>query len=128
MRTWIVMIALAGFLPQLFSCCALECGECTEPAFADDEHCCHHQHDTKPVRSPQPEPSHHLCVATHLFYVVRGDVAAPQLDWNAYAGVLPVAGDAVDSTQLAAQTRNVSVSLRLRSALRCRAESGVWIL
>ena len=130
MRLWIVIIALAGFVPQLFVCCAQDCGACTDPAMTDDKHQCHHHEDgeDEPAGSSHDDHSHHLCVATHLFYVVRAHDDAPQPDLNSLEAVPSMAVVAADATLIVAQCKNHSFSLSPPTALQLRAELGVWTI
>lgn len=129
-RIGIVIIALAGFVPQLFVCCAGDRGASADPAVAVEEHSCSHHHDgeDEPTESPHHDHPHHLCVATHLFYVVRVHDAAPQPSLNLLEAVRPVAEVATDAKSLVGQTGTFSFTASPPSALKLRAELGVWTI
>lgn len=96
MRPWLTILTLASFLPQQFACCVADCGSCVEsvqpvatgdshPAgyhshavcLAGREHLSHdHAHEPCPEESPA-DTDHHLCVSTHVFFVVRASDDLP---------------------------------------------------
>lgn len=86
MFRFVVLLTLAAQTLQLFACCENCCADtsaATDPV-AEAPKCCHHhacdsRQETPdvPRRPAHPEDSHHVCLATHVFYVrdARGGTA-----------------------------------------------------
>lgn len=126
MRLWIVIVALSGIVSQLFTCCADDCGaHITSAVTEEDEHDCAHHHEDSTLPSHE---EHHLCVATHVFYVLRGHDDAPQPSWNTLDVALPVAEIKLDSNQMAGESGVLARSAPPLAALRLRAGLGVWTI
>lgn len=133
MRGCWAIVALAGFVMQQFVCCAATCAEppllsIEQPAPVST--CCGHHHHG-PEQPQEPEPAHHLCVATHLFFIERvtptefaGDHASGWSD----AAVPPLPHfTGIDQYRMVERvsrdTAEWSPSARTRRAL-----AGVWLL
>ncbi|HUQ70462.1 MAG TPA: hypothetical protein VM165_13105 [Planctomycetaceae bacterium] len=130
MRTWFTLLALTGFLPQQFTCCAQSCGPCAESVDAHEaespcEHHGDHDHDF-PV--PSHDAPHHLCVATHLFYLTRSDTGSllPDLSLNYVA--VPALDAVLDQPLHSPSAVRASLSVRPSAAQRLRAVLNVWIV
>ena len=132
MRTWFTLLALACFLPQQFTCCAQNCGACATP---EDSHgveapCEHaaddHEHESSaPTHDPSP---HHLCVATHLFFTIRGDDAPLLSDFDLTQAIVPTL-DAVLVQQFSSPSAAfASLSLPPPNPQRERAVLSVWVI
>lgn len=136
-RTWFTLLALACFLPQQFMCCAESCNNCAEPTVAHDrgdndhgdevpcEHHGDHEHEVPPT---SPDQSHHLCVATHLFYVTNSDLAAPVPDLHSIQAVLSVWNALVDRHLDSPEAVIASLSVPPPAAQRLRAALSVWTI
>ena len=131
MQTWFTLLALACFVPQQFTCCAQSCGACVEIEESHEssstcEHDCEHSHETP--SAPHDHSSHHLCVATHLFYLASSDASSqlPDLSWiNA---ILPMQDAVVDLQFGRPRAIMASHSVPPHNAAQVRALLSVWIL
>lgn len=87
MFRFVVLLTLVAQTLQLFACCENCCADsstATVPV-AEAPKCCHHHHASNsrqeapdvPRRPAHPDDSHHVCLATHVFYVrgARGGAA-----------------------------------------------------
>ncbi len=87
MFRFVVLLTLVAQTLQLFACCENCCADtstATAPV-AEAPKCCHHHHAGEsrketpdvPRRPAHPDDSHHVCLATHVFYVrdARGGTA-----------------------------------------------------
>ncbi|OYW20426.1 MAG: hypothetical protein B7Z55_07280 [Planctomycetales bacterium 12-60-4] len=93
-RCWLSVFVLGCFLSQQFLCCGADCSMCAESEHhAGATSCCGHHHESptddhdEPASLPEHSP-HHLCVATHVFYVLRDhqDETPPNVaNWVALA-------------------------------------------
>jgi len=129
-RTWFTLLALACFLPQQFMCCAQSCGPCAEAADVHEaespcEHHGDHDHES-PV--PSRDAPHHLCVATHLFYLARSETASLSPDLRLVQAVLPVLDVAADRQSGGSTAVTAALSVRPPSPQRLRAVLGVWVV
>jgi hypothetical protein len=130
-RTWFTLLALTCFLPQQFTCCVQQCGTCVDSTAAHvAESPCEHHHDHHhDVPLPLSDHSpHHLCVATHLFYLAPGNAGALRFDLNVGEVVLPTFVEVVD---LQGNTRSgviASLSVPSPDPQRLRAVLGVWVV
>ena len=125
------IVALIGFVMQQFVCCAATCAsgpvttvEQTSPV----KTCCGHHHHA-PKQPAEPESSHHLCVATHLFFIER--VADAEFDH--FGGPLLTADRPVCLLSAIVQREpslcgSIGVEARPPSAHSRRALLGVWTL
>lgn len=149
MRWLGVVLVLCGFVLQQFSCCANCCapGEASSPtalakvapeaaATVRAHHRCQHAHHQPQAGSPQSVPAespheehgeHHLCVSSHLFFVLRpvdGDLTTPWLVTAAWVTVLP--DFALHTPQNATE---VSLShVRSPHPLAERSRLGHWLI
>jgi len=129
-RIWFTLLALVGFLPQQFTCCGQSCSPCAEVTAARDlqspcEHHGDHDHES-PV--PVHDAPHHLCVATHLFYLSRSETASLSPDLSLVQAVLPVL-DAVANQQSGGSIAvTAALSVRPPAPQRLRAVLGVWVV
>ncbi len=130
-HTWFTLLALACFVPQQFVCCAQSCGPCVE---AEDAHeaessCGHHgEHSHETPSAPHEHSSHHLCVATHLFYLASSDAGSqlPDLSW--IHAILPMQEAVVDLQFGGPRAVMASHSVPPPDAGQVRALLSVWIL
>jgi hypothetical protein len=132
-RAWFTLLALLCFVPQQFTCCAQSCGACTEPCEESHETAstCDHdhgEHDHEAPSTPHDHSSHHLCVATHLFYLVRTDAGSqlPDLCWT--HAVLPAQEAVVDLQFDRPLEVMASHSVSPHTAGHLRALLSVWII
>jgi len=131
MRTWFTLLALACFVPQQFTCCAQSCGTCAD---STDEHeaesPCEHdgEHGHESPLPTHDHSSHHLCVATHLFYLTRSDDGSSSPDLSLNPVVLPVLDAAVDQQLTSPRAVIASLSVRPPAPQRLRAVLGVWVI
>ncbi len=131
MRTWFTLLALACFLPQQFTCCAQSCATCVEPEETHEEgsSCEHHgEHGHEAPSAPHDHSSHHLCVATHLFYLARSDAGSqlPDLSW--IHAILPIQEAVVDLHFGSPRVVMASHSVPPPEAGEARALLSVWII
>lgn len=87
MFRFVVLLTLVAQTLQLFACCENCCADTSTATaqVAEAPKCCHHHHagDSRkeapdvPRRPAHPDDSHHVCLATHVFYVrdARGGTA-----------------------------------------------------
>lgn len=142
MFRFVVLLTLVAQTLQLIACCESCCADST-PAASEAivaPRCCHHDHDhargrepgdespVSPRRPSRREGSHHVCLATHVFYVREARERASDA-----AGQLKLAGlPTVAVPRLTAAPRVPSVDRPpLRPALTgasCRATLGVYLL
>jgi hypothetical protein len=83
----VVLLTLVAQTLQLFACCENCCADTSAatPLVAEAPKCCRHHHASDarkeapnvPRRPAHPDDSHHVCLATHVFYVrdARGETA-----------------------------------------------------
>lgn len=133
MRVWFTLLALACFVPQQFHCCVQSCGPCIEPH--DESHAkrssCGHDHRPQNPDSPsvpQDHSSHHLCVATHLFYLARTDADSPLPDLSGIDAVLPLPETVVDRQRGDPRVVLASHSVPPLRVGQIRALHGVWLI
>ncbi len=94
-----------------------------------DSPCEHHEeHDDETPSSPRDHSSHHLCVATHLFYLARSDAGSqlPDLSW-VYA-VFPLLDAVIDLRVDNPVAVMASHSVPPPTADQLRAFLSVWII
>ncbi|OYW25095.1 MAG: hypothetical protein B7Z55_00300 [Planctomycetales bacterium 12-60-4] len=101
----------------------------SEESHGVDSPCEHHGgHDGETPSSPRDHSSHHLCVATHLFYLARSDAGSqlPDLSW-VYA-VFPLLDAVIDLQVESPRAIMASHSVVPTAASQLRAVLGVWIV
>ncbi len=131
MRAWFTLLALACFVPQQFACCAQACDTYVkaEVVHETESPCEHHEgHGHEAPSTPHDHSPHHLCVATHLFYVSRSDAGSqlPDLSW--IHAILPMQDAVVDLQFGSPRTIMASHSVPPPHAGQLRALLSVWIL
>lgn len=130
-RTWTTLLALICFVPQQFTCCAQSCGTCveTEDAHETGSPCEDHgEHDQGAPSVPHDHSPHHLCVATHLFYLSRSDADSQLPDLNWIHAILAIQDAVVDLQSGSPHALMASHSVPLPAAGQVRALLGVWII
>ncbi|MDX1967086.1 MAG: hypothetical protein SFV23_07950 [Planctomycetaceae bacterium] len=130
-RTWFTLLALACFLPQQFTCCVESCGTCAQPVDAHGEEsvCDHHEDHDHDLPDPgHDHSSHHLCVATHLFYVTTSNMSLWSPDMSLNHAVPPVLDAAVDQQLTSPSAVIAWLSARSPAPQRLRAVLGVWVI
>ncbi|WLD13577.1 hypothetical protein [Planctellipticum variicoloris] len=131
MRTWFTVLALICFVPQQFTCCAESCESCEESVEAQEaKSACenHGDHDHESSFPARDGTSHHLCVATHLFYLAQGDADSLLLDLSLSQAVLPRLEAAVDQRLCKSFAAIAGYSVRPPAPRRQRAVLGVWVI
>lgn len=125
------IVALVGFVMQQFVCCAAACA-CDASTNSEQappiQACCHHHHHA-PEQPAEPVSSHHLCVATHLFFIER--VAVAEIDPLAgpiLAAALPLDPLAVIELREPQVRGSITEHSWSPPALARRAALGVWTL
>lgn len=128
MRTAFTWLVLANLFAQQFVCCAESCASDPAPAELDAKSPCGHEghnHDSGPSLPDGDPSSHHLCVATHLFYLRTdagmGMPAAPIL-----LSSFDLVSDALRGLPGRANVASHSVSPP--PASRLRAALSVWTI
>ena len=134
MRLSLTILVLTGFVLKQFSCCEESCAPCAQ---ADDANVAQpvgpgHSHD-HPHEHESPAPgggSHHLCVATHLFYVTHEN-KLPRLPGFSVWVAACLLGDA-SLVRISANSSNTALDFHTlqppRAALRLRAKLNVWVI
>lgn len=131
MRTWLTYLALACFLPQQFTCCSESCGPCLKTAESHEAEssCEHHgEHGHETPSSPHDHSSHHLCVATHLFYLARSDSGSRLPDLSCVYAVLPFQDAVIDLQTDSPRAVMASHSVPPPAVGKLRAVLSVWII
>lgn len=127
MRSALTLLMLVNLCVQQFVCCAESCGTCGEPAEPQHVASCEHdahEHDHHPQLPAGDDSSHHLCVATHLFYLRAAivDLDAAHAIVSHLDIALPQMSDSFNTIDV------VSCSVPPPAALRTRAVLGVWTI
>lgn len=130
MRWSFTILVLTCFGLKQFSCCGEHCVPCAnaEDAHAAKPGCASHAHEHE-HESPAPaDGSHHICVATHLFYLSH-DNSLPLLpDFSVWEAVSPL----LDSHRhrQAANPGEIpgTYGLPPHNSQRLRAVLNVWVI
>lgn len=137
MFRFVVLLTLVAQTLQLFACCESCCADtsaATAPV-AEAPKCCHHHHGKSPDKTPnaprqpaQPDDSHHVCLATHVFYVhdARGGAAAATGELL-FALLPAVAGPRLSAVPLLEASRLEPLRRGLPAAT-ARSALGVYLL
>ncbi|WLD11671.1 hypothetical protein [Planctellipticum variicoloris] len=137
MFRFVVLLTLVAQTLQLFACCESCCADAsaaTAPV-AEAPKCCHHHHDKSPNEAPNaprqpahPDDSHHVCLATHVFYVrdARGGAAAATGELQ-FALLPAVAGPRLSAVPLVEPSRLELLHPGIPAAT-ARAALGVYLL
>ena len=129
MRLALTMLVLACFLMQQFSCCPDCCAACDEDQHAAEPACPDHDHhDEDESPAPDHDSHHHLCVATHLFYLTDGDCLPDLPDFDVWQIRAPASDDAMQ--RLTADPTAAAAARALASPVagRVRAALQVWLI
>ena len=125
------IVALIGFGMQQFVCWPATCAsspattiEQTPPA----KTCCGHHHHA-PDQPSEPESSHHLCVATHLFFIERvADAEIDPFGGPMLTADLPLCTRAVVAPREPLQRGSIDAEAWSPPAHARRSALGVWTL
>lgn len=88
----------------------------------------HGDHDHESSFPARDGTSHHLCVATHLFYLAQGDADSLLLDLSLSQAVLPRLETAVDQRLCKSFAAIAGYSVRPPAPQRQCAVLGVWVI
>lgn len=126
MRLLLIAIMLVGFVAQQFSCCGEHCSACADTEVAGHDHE-HDGDDHEHESSSSSHGPHHLCVATHLFYVGQAPSVPVTPDFGSWqAVIIPQQTGFGDATGTHAEFS--SLSLPPPTAHRLRAALHVWVI
>lgn len=127
MRRVLTWLVLATLCVQQFVCCAESCESCAATAEPQHESPCQHDgHDHAPPLPDGDGSSHHLCVATHLFYLKSG--ATPGIGGDTAYGLMAPHEVVRDVPQALHLSEAVARSVPPPAALRLRAALSVWLI
>ena len=127
MRLLLIATVLAGFIAQQFSCCGEHCSACAETETAEQ----HHEHDGDDHKHESPSSSHgphHLCVATHLFYVGQAPSVPVTPDFSSWQVVIAPQQAGLGEYRTGTNVVLSSLSLPPPTAHRLRAALHVWVI
>lgn len=121
------LLILLHFIAQQFVCCVESCNTCSdtvEPLALVCRDCCEHEHGYDSQPPVEGGSSHHLCVATHLFYL-----PAPHLELDRCCDAwsplyLPMSQMVDEQSSIEATSYSVPPP---KTACN-RAELGVWTI
>ena len=129
MRSMFTILVLICFVLRHFSCCAECCDSCANANEAKVD-CPIHQHDHDHEHEvPAPaDGSHHICMATHLFFLTHGKSLPPLPDFSVWDAVSPSIDASLDRRSANPIDTLGLHSLPPRAAQRMRAVLSVWVV
>lgn len=137
MFRFVALLTLVAQMLQLFACCERCCadGEPPTAAPAVASRCCQHDHGCRreasppsPEAPPPRDDSHHVCLATHVFYVREGRGNAAQDSGQLKQALAPVAMIRTPCVATAVDLRGSRDVPPPVSAAARRAARGVYLL
>lgn len=129
MQLLLIAIMLVGFVSQQFSCCGEHCSACADAEITGYEH----EHDGDDHEHEHESPSsshgpHHLCVATHLFYVGQAPNVPVTPDLSIWQATIFPQQTGLGEYRSVTNAVLSSMSLPPPTAHRLRAALQVWVI